>query len=346
MLGEAGRPNAIGGFFALELSPGPKPPVSLLDLWVSDIRSHLYFHNARSAVHFLLDELAVKAVWLPAYICPEMSRATAAGTREVKYYPLADGLTPEVGFLRQHLLPGEAVVGVDYFGRSPAREFIEFVQSRRDVLWIEDRAQAIRSGGAPWGDYVFYSPRKVAGVPDGGILVGVSRDLPSFTPQAHKDFSFILPALYRFEHPGEDWHAIYQKIEEAMKVSLLGMSRLSLMMLDRLDAQDIQKARRANFAYLRRQLGEYYLFKDMDDSDFVPFGFPMRHAEAGSLCEALRKRRIYVPRHWARLPSPAEQFLNEHKLAGELMTLPCDQRYSLADMAFMVDAILEHLKPS
>lgn len=337
--------NSIGGFFALDLPAGPKPALSLFDLWVSNVRSHLYFHNARSAVHFLLDKLAVKSIWLPAYICPEMSQI-AAGSRDLKYYPLVDGLMPEVGFLRQHLLPGEAVVGVDYFGRSPARPFLDFVQSRRDVLWIEDRGQAICPGGAPWGDYVFYSPRKVAGVPDGGILVGVSGSLPAFSPQAHKSFSFVIPALHRFERPGEDWHAIYREVEDAMNVSRLGMSRLSLMILDRLDAQDIQNIRRANFAYLKCQLGQYYLFKDMEDSDFVPFGFPMRHAEAGLLCEALRKRRIYVPRHWPCLPSPADQFSNEHRLAGELMTLPCDQRYSLADMAFMVDVIREQLKPA
>ena len=346
MLGEAERPNSIGGFFPLELSPGPKPAVSLFDLWVSNTRSHLCFHNARSAVHFLLEELAVKSVWLPAYICSEMSQAVAADGREVKYFPLSYDLTPVIGFMQQHFRVGDAVVGVDYFGRAPGQAFIEFVRFRRDVLWVEDRAQAIRSGSVPWGDYVVYSPRKVAGVPDGGILVGVSRDLPSFTPQLHSDLSFVRPALNRFENPNGDWHAVYREVEEAMSVSLLGMSRLSLTILEHLDALRIQEMRRTNFTYLKRQLGEYYLFKDREDSDFVPFGFPMRHADAGSFCEALRKRRIYIPRHWTRLPSPADQFSSEHQLAAELMTLPCDQRYSLADMAYMVDAIREHFKTS
>ena len=345
-MGEAGRPNAIGGFFALDLPSGHKPASSLRDLLVAHARSHLFFHNARSAVHFLLEHLAVKSVWLPAYICPEMTRASALGGREVRYYPVAQGLTPQVCFLQQHLRAGEAVVGVDYFGRSPGCTFLDFVQSRRDIHWIEDRAQAICPDGALWGDYVFYSPRKVAGVPDGGILVGISRDLPPFTPQPHSDWSFVRPSLCRFENPDEDWHVVYREVEEAMDVSSLGMSRLSLAILERLDALRIQEKRRANFSYLKGQLGEHYLFKDLEDSDFVPFGFPMRHAESGSLCEALRKRRIYVPRHWTRLPSPADQFSDEHKLSAELMTLPCDQRYSLTDMGSMVDAIRECLKTS
>ena len=136
---------------------------------------------------------------------------------------------------------------------------------------------------------------------------------------------------------------VYREVEEAMDVSSLGMSRLSLTILDHLDALHIQKTRRANFNYLKEQLGEYYLFKDQEGSDFVPFGFPMRHSKSASLCEALRKQRIYVPRHWPRLPSPAEKYADEHKLAAELMTLPCDQRYGLKDMAFMVDTIRKHI---
>ncbi|HXQ46960.1 MAG TPA: hypothetical protein VN806_10110, partial [Caulobacteraceae bacterium] len=49
---------------------------------------------------------------------------------------------------------------------------LELVASRPDVLWIEDRAQAMDTGASDWGDVALYSPRKLVGVGDGGLLIG------------------------------------------------------------------------------------------------------------------------------------------------------------------------------
>ena len=45
----------------------------------------------------------------------------------------------------------------------------------------------------------------------------------------------------------------------------------------------------------------------------------------------LQQRKIYVPLLWPNA--------SEHELAGNLVPLPCDQRYTLRDMQYIVDTI-------
>ena len=73
--------------------------------------------------------------------------------------------------LLQGVRTGDAVLVVSYFGNPIAPSWCTLSRQRPEIVWIEDRAQALWPNSNPMGSWVVYSPRKLIGVPDGGVLV-------------------------------------------------------------------------------------------------------------------------------------------------------------------------------
>ena len=160
------RPPPIGGFLEIEL-PGTGAARSLRAHWKLP-GPRRAFATARSAFSVLLEALPSGSVFVPAYLCPEMSAVVPAARRH--FYPIDEELSPDVTHLVGRVLPGDVVLAVDYFGRTPSADFLAFVESHPRVWFVEDCAQSFAGPGSAWGDWQLYSPRKLVGVPDGGLL--------------------------------------------------------------------------------------------------------------------------------------------------------------------------------
>jgi hypothetical protein len=333
----------IGGFLPLRIPASAPPSHSVFSLWIGQTAEAWLLHNARSALHTLWNTLSPPRVWLPAYVCREVAAAVPLHV-ESRYYPLRGGLLPDIEFLALHVQNGDHVLAIDYFGRPASPDFLSLVHARPDVGWIEDRAHALDAANIAWGDWLLYSPRKLFGVPDGGILVSRQKPLWPITPARPTDFSFALPSLERFEDcdetENERWYASYVRVEAAMGIGLQAMSLLSRAALTASDPVADREVRRSNYQLLHRRLGEWSFFTNPEIS-FAPLGFPLRVKSAETLCDALSRKRIFAARHWRSLPSDAAIFASEHQLARELVTLPCDYRYGESEMHRVADAVLE-----
>jgi dTDP-4-amino-4,6-dideoxygalactose transaminase len=336
-----GRP--IGGFLPLGIADLPAAAATPWQRWTDGARSALGFRNARSALAWLLREKSIRRVWLPAYICPELAVAARGAGADPAFYSVGETLAPDVAGLDAAMRRGDAAIGVDYFGFSPPAEFTALVEARDDVLWIEDRAQALDPGATPWGDWLLYSPRKLVGVPDGGILVSRHETLADPLRPRATDFDFLSPALMRLEDTEEAdhcrWYAQYRAVEQANAVSLQPMSRLSFGLLCRMDAAAISAARRRNFACLSHAFSDLALPSLGAGTSAVPFGLAIRVGDAAALAGRLAEAGMFCARHWAALPCAPEAFAAEHGLARSLLTLPCDQRYGEAEMKRLIDAV-------
>ena len=267
-------------------------------------------------------------------MCPEVAEAVPEGV-DVHYYPLDPALRPRVDYLDGHLRAADHVLAVDYFGRPVADPFRSLVRRHPDVGWIEDRAQALNTGQPAWGDWILYSPRKLCGTPDGGILAARSRALPALSPRRLDAFGFVLPLIERHEdedeRDNERWYANFRREEAKMTVEPHAMSRLSLDLLRHCDVEADTGVRCRNFAALHERLARW-AFLDSLVPGFAPLGFPIRVQSAARLVERLARQRVFAARHWPELPCDPEQFEAEHRLSRELVTLPCDYRYDEADM--------------
>jgi len=334
---------AIGGFLPLRLPSGAAPAQTVLRQWIGNSEHVWLLHNARSALNALWSMARPRRIWLPAYICSEVASAIPPNL-EGRYYPVDEELSPRIDFLSRQVLDGDHVLVIDYFGRPPTRDFIAFARGLPNVGWIEDRAHSLEPVDIAWADWQLYSPRKLFGVPDGGILVSRQKELKPLVTISATDLSFALPSLERFEDRDENdnqrWYDNYLRQEAAMSVGLQGMSRLSLEVLNACDANVDSELRRRNYKILHRRLDKWAFFPDLAIS-FAPLGFPLRVKSAEKLCHRLSEVRIFAARHWRHIPSDPSIFPFEHQLAGELVTLPCDYRYEDSDMQRVADAVLD-----
>ena len=330
------RPPTIGRFIGLE---APARAASARTFESGDC---LFFRNARAGLAHLLSALERPRVWLPAYVCADLADGAASGGRTVAFYPVGGTLTPDADFLRSRLAPGDAVVGVDYFGAVPSgRALAELAAEHRDLVWIQDRAQALWPDADAWADYLLYSPRKVIGVPDGGVLVSRRGALPDPVWRSDGDIVHLLPAIQRFEDPDERhaaaWRAAYRAAEDAMTAEPFRMSRLALALLPAIDVDAAVDRRRRNAAVLEARVADCALLAAPRLSRGTPLGVPVLTDDADAVGRRMAEHGVFCPRHWPDLPSPAEAFAAEHELSRRLLTLPCDHRYDAEDMARVAD---------
>jgi hypothetical protein len=336
-----GERRIIGGVLPLDVRLAIVAN-SVAARWQEDARWWYTAQNARSALVHLIRSKGPKTVWLPAFICCELAAAVSSVVSHLRYFSVADDLSPEVESLAANLATGDLVLAVDYFGRPPSADFRAFVGRRPDVLWVEDRCQALAPGSEPWGHWLLYSPRKLFGVPDGGILVGL---MDTVVPPAHIDddpyvVELFRPVLLRFEDEDSNdvWYSAYRQAESRMSVTTRPMSRLSAAILSSLDADEIVARRRQNFMRLAESLSDLGLFADTKPS-WVPLGFPICIRDRDRVAKQLASARMFCARHWAELPSDPDRFRFEHQLGRQILTLPCDHRYGSADMDRLVRAV-------
>lgn len=340
--------QAIGGVFAAAApGAGPEsrrePPGS--DLWAhwgAGAAAVLAFCNARSALAHLLRSLAPPRVWLPAYCCADLAQAARATGTPMRFYPGSETLAPDTHALDAALRPGDLVLALHAFGR-PAAALVTLAAARSDVTWVEDCAQAADIATPHWAPFRLYSPRKLLGVADGGLLVDRDGALPAprLAPAASARLHHAGLLRRRHEADNAGWYAAFRRAEAAMGVSDRAMSARSLAQLAATPLAPMATARRRNYARLHAGLSDLALWPEAAPA-WAPLGFPVRVAEAATLGAALARQRIFAPRHWALLATDTPPPI-EAALSRQLLTLPCDQRYGTADMERVIAAVRDCL---
>jgi dTDP-4-amino-4,6-dideoxygalactose transaminase len=122
------------------------------------------------------------------------------------------------------------------------------------------------------------------------------------------------------------------------------MSELSRVLLrNSFDYSTIAQRRVDNYLALADKLGSSALFPCLPDQT-VPLGFPIRTKERDKVRQALFAHEIYPPVHWPIQGVVSKEYGDSHKLASEIMTLPCDQRYNREDMDRMARLVAEALE--
>ena len=158
----------IGGFFERHDPDDRAGGISVLEAWTGD-RVWAGFVNARSAFAALVESLSGVTVWLPAFVCSDLVDPSFAG--RVRFYPVGQGFVPDLAGVEAAMAAGDLVLVVAYFGEPVAEAVEAFARRRPDLRIVEDRAQALDPGPAAEDRWVLYSPRKLLGVADGGLLV-------------------------------------------------------------------------------------------------------------------------------------------------------------------------------
>ncbi|HZS70356.1 MAG TPA: DegT/DnrJ/EryC1/StrS family aminotransferase [Candidatus Acidoferrum sp.] len=331
----------IGGMFGLDarFQPAPAPPPFIEP-------GSLLLANARSGIRVLIEQLKPARVWMPSYLCAAM--LDGAGDAPVHFYAVgADLSVPDLNGIAER----DLVIIVDYFGFPAPVSLIQHAKSRG--AWVlEDACQALLTGGVGrLSDFVLFSPRKFVGTPDGGILTSHSdfkldqlrlEDPPA--SWALKAFEAVV-LRREFDLYGGDrrWFTVFQELERECPVGRFRMSDVSqMLLLHTFDYAAIAQARRENYARLAGRLGGIALFPSVPPH-VAPLGFPVRVEARDRVREALFAACIYPPVHWPISDIVPDRFTDSRRLSREILTLPCDQRYTPEDMDRMAAIVLETL---
>lgn len=308
--------------------------------WTSGSSQTRAFATARAALAALLVHRTVRRLWLPAYACGALLEGAKAAGVEPVWYAVDSRLASDLPGIRAGLRPGDAVLAIAWFGRSPEDGFQTLADECPDTLLIEDRAQALDPAGGIEGATRLYSPRKLLGVADGGLLVGANLPPhPTESPQLHlwavndargADPDGLSPA---------DWFPAYQRREAAFDARPRPCTDRTLQILKQIDYGRETEARRRNWRSLAGPLDRLALWS-IDDPDFAPLAFPVVVRDAASLVAGLAGHRIWAARHWATLPSP-RGFEAAHTLGQRCVSLPLDGRYGRSEMERVAAAVLE-----
>ena len=330
------KSNFIGGFFQRERTDN-KTISSIFNHWVGNC-AYFDFRNARSALFAYLSSIDFSDLWLPAYGCHTLDVGLP-----FKTYPLKDGtFEPDLGFFRKTLKSSDAVLAIDYWGQSQSSEFLQYVAENPQIRWIQDCSQSLKPE-TYWGAVQIFSPRKILGVPGGGLLIDRSDDNFHFARRRKmKLFGFPLtPDLLRAFDKSEKylhvWYRINSFREARQSVTWQSGPRKSLSILKQLDIVNLSNKRKENFRYLSENIDEGLEVLKKNVDEFTPFGFPILVYNRDQLVQHLISRNIYPAIHWKNILDNTKEY--ESGISQKIVTLPIDHRYQLHDMQRIVEAV-------
>jgi dTDP-4-amino-4,6-dideoxygalactose transaminase len=330
----------IGGFFERHEPDGCAGDESLLAAWTGG-RPYAAFVNARSAFAALTAAFPEATVWLPAFLCRDIVQPAYA--QRIRFYPVLEGFEPDLAAVTAEAMAGDLVLVAAYFGLPVSHRTRQALQRRPDLHIVEDCAQTLDPGPASPAGWRLFSPRKLLGVADGGMLVARDRGLalPQPTGAADSDALWAAPTLRAADPEGRrnaEWHAANQAKEAAMGVTSEAMTEASAAILARTAHQRLAALRLENWRALDRRLRAWSALPP--EPTAPPLGYILRLAPElrDRVLAGLHAERIFAAVHWPQIAGPSDAFPREAQWARELITLPCDHRYGAADMARIADA--------
>jgi hypothetical protein len=132
--------------------------------------------------------------------------------------------------------------------------------------------------------------------------------------------------------PTREWFKLFREAEDAAPTGPYAMSQLSQIILENMVAYSIVAQMRIdNYRALSERLAGFAVFPRIEP-DVVPLGFPVRVPKRDAVRQALFDHQIYPPVHWLIDGVIPSKYEDSHRLALQIMTLPCDQRYKPEDM--------------
>lgn len=325
----------IGGYFGTESCRS----MTDLSALIEGQRSHssVYFNKQNAALSTVIKAVNINRIWIPAYICPSVFTHLEDICKK-RYYHVDDQLMPVMTDFDQEVTAGDAVLLVNYFGVQD-KEINDLVKKLedKDITVIVDCAHALFYSGS--GKFILKSPRKFAGITNGGILI-------SSMPLANKwldlsqshDFNSYYQEL-RDKGNTESGYIQFKEHELFLEeADAMLMSFQTIREIKGIDWLAIREVRKKNFNHYYDCL--YEMNELILAEDVAALYYPFRHKYGSELRQALIQARIFTPILWSDID---ERVLNEREISNMKNTvlLPIDQRYDGTDVNNVVFRTLE-----
>lgn len=318
-----------------------------------EIYAWRFYRSGRDALKQVARLHRGASVLLPALCCESMILPFTLNDCLVAFYKLNPDLTGDEADVLSKAAPGTVLLYMSYFDVRPfSPAFLERLRQSGVVL-LEDRTQDIIVGRpAPFlPDYTVASIRKWAALPEGGILktshilphAGVDGRFGALRRQAMEEKGLYLetgaPALKQdFLDKFHEADALLDESGEPVAMSMENRAYL-----ENIDFARVLSARRRNAAVLEQALTELtaagVLRPLCKSGTTAGLYYPILLENRDAVQQALARRNIYCPVIWP-IPALARGVCGTcEAIAAHILALPCDQRYSEQDMAYIAKAL-------
>ncbi|WP_394121450.1 hypothetical protein [Planococcus donghaensis] len=309
----------IGGYFGME------------ELVNQEFYSGLVALNSGSnALLYLLKARKITKLHIPYYLCDSVSNLLEKYNYEFEYYHVDQEFQP---IFDKELEPGEYLYIVNLYGQFTQEKTLALKKHYGQL--ILDHSQAFFQKPLEGIDTI-YSCRKYFGVPDGAYLATDAVLHEELEQDISKDR--MAHILGRFEGTASEYYADFRSSNDLLaEAPLRKMSKLTRNLMGAIDAERACRIRNENYAYLEKQLGlDNPLNLTMPEGAFA---YPLLVEDGISVRNRLAEQKIYIPLLWPNVIEDCPEESIEYQYAANILPLPCDQRYGIEDMAYLVEMV-------
>ena len=308
----------IGGYFELEHLKG------------DEYHCGYAINTASNALRLLIRVKNISRIFLPWYICETVVDACKKENVSIFFYRIDNNFHPIITLP----LDDAYLYIVNYFGQLSEDSIRLYKEKYRHI--ILDNVQHFFAKPI-LGIDTLYSCRKYFGVPDGAYLY-TDADINYVNIDVEIIGKRIQHLLGRFEGDANQWYRSYVESEQALaKAEPKKMSLITHNLLRTINYKDVMNRREQNYLYLLNNLPQTKLqLKKI----IGPYAFPYYCKNGNIIREQLIKRKIYVPCLWPNINKDCIDDVAQD-FARNIVVLPCDQRYEISDMKYIVESVSE-----
>ncbi|GLC87815.1 hypothetical protein [Lysinibacillus piscis] len=287
-------------------------------------------NTARNALLHILKSKKYNKIFIPYYLCNSVSDVLVRDGYNFEYYYIDSNFTP---IFDRKLNDGELLYIVNYFGQLTNEDIFFYKRKFRQIAI--DNTHAFFQHPVDDVDTI-YSCRKFFGVPDGAYLftnIQLQEELGVDESRGRMEH-----LLGRYEGKAYNYYNLFSETEETFSQEpLKRMSTLTQNILGAIDYKHVQEIRNKNYSFLNEKLGKENKLKlTMPNTAFM---YPFYIENGDELRKKLVSRHIYIPTLWPNILEAMSKNSLEYQYAINILPLPCDQRYAIANMQSMLEEI-------
>ena len=331
-----------------------------LPLFTEKWKSSILTSSGRGAISLLMKNMkGIKKVLLPIYTCDSVIKGFRDNSIDYEFYHISKDLSVDISNLNSLIesFTPNLILFHSYFGFDTLKETRKLYGDFRNkgICVIEDITHSWLSDFTIDGaDYYIVSLRKWLELPDGGAILSNKHDLSfDFIQQEHTEIIDIFKKASKIKNDffkTEDYklkdmfRPLFYSVEDFFDetVEIYSISTLSLQIINNTNIDYIKSSRRKNYDLLVKGINNSLvtpIFKELS-SNTVPLYLPVYvDGCRDKLQSFLAQNKIYCPIHWPLASDIQEKYGNEFYIYDNILSIVCDQRYSLEDMQRIVESI-------
>lgn len=323
-------------------------------------KSSILTSSGRGAISLLMKNMkGIKKVLLPIYTCDSVIKGFRDNSINYEFYHISKDLSVDKSNLHSLIesFNPNLILFHSYFGFDTLKEVRKSYEDIRNkgIYVVEDITHSWLSDYTIDGaDYYIVSLRKWLELPDGGAILSNLHDLNfDFNQQEHTEIIDLFKRASKIKNDflkTEDYNLkdlfrpLFYSVEDVLDetVEIFSISTLSRKIINNSNIDLIKSTRRKNYDLLIKGINNSLvtpIFKQLS-TNTVPLYLPV-YVEGcrDKLQSFLAQNKIYCPVHWPLASDIKDKYGNDFYIYDNVLSIVCDQRYSLDDMQRIVESI-------